>query len=554
MSAHREFDPPRRSSRTSSGGEALLWIFAIFLFAAAVGGWWYYSRRAASALRAAELARLDAEAAELRAEQARLADQVTVRQQLGTDGLLREVIIDDARGQTLWASPTSGQPFSLAFVPAGTQCLVHLRPALLGAHAEGEKALAALGPWRQSAVALLEAAAGAKLAQIDAVLAAIVVRRDGEFDVCLRVELLEPRQGDVTDLGDMNGYVAFTASPDVDPTGRTRVICPVDLAAELAASAIDPPLLARDIENLVEFSDRDRVATVVVSPKFLDAGGASLLAGRAEPVRAALDRLVSREATAVSASVHWDENFFVELRAAPALSTSPRWLATVLHQRVAAAGDEVAEFVAGRSWSDYGRTVIERLPAMLRKLADHTRSGEADRQAVLRAYLPAVAGHNLLMGAELLLTQGATGIAEPPDHVPRGLGRATVDGTMDERLLARVSLAFPRESLQRALELWAEQAGVEIDIDGGAFEAAGVTRNQALELEQRDRPAGEVLVEILRRANPDRTADSAADPRQTLVYLVEPRGEGGGRIIITTRAASADRGVALPAVFDGGGE
>ena len=50
-----------------------------------------------------------------------------------------------------------------------------------------------------------------------------------------------------------------------------------------------------------------------------------------------------------------------------------------------------------------------------------------------------------------------------------------------------------------------------------------MTQNQTLALELRDKPAGEILVEILRRANPDRTATGPADPRQKLVYVVEPR-------------------------------
>jgi hypothetical protein len=190
---------------------------------------------------------------------------------------------------------------------------------------------------------------------------------------------------------------------------------------------------------------------------------------------------------------------------------------------------------------------------MLRVLGNYARQSEADRQAVVRAYLPAVAGHNLLMGAQLLLTQSADESADAADDAPRGLGRATPDGAIDERLAARVSLAFPRESLEQALELWAAEAGVELAIDGPAFQAEGVTRNQSLQLDERDRPAEDILVTILRRANLDREAENAADPRQKLVYFVEADGEGMGRIIVTTRAAVAARGAPLPAVFDGGG-
>jgi hypothetical protein len=284
------------------------------------------------------------------------------------------------------------------------------------------------------------------------------------------------------------------------------------------------------------------------------------VAGEAEPIRTALDWLVGRESTAIALSAHWGDNFFVELRAAPALSASPRWLATTLHERMADAAGEVEQMVVSRPWPEYGRHVIERYPAMLRKLAEFTRYGEADRQAVLRAYLPAVAGHNLVMGAELLLTQ-ASGAAERDAVGPGPAKRVDAAATIDERLAASISLAFPRESLERALELWSAEAGIAAAIDGPAFQAAGITRNQSLELDLRDRPAGDVLVEILRRANPDLTATSAADPRQSVVYVVESEaagaageGPGGSRIIVTTRAAAVDRGLPLPAVFAVGGE
>src|SRR5688572_12150972 len=52
---------------------------------------------------------------------------------------VHEEIIDDSKGELLWASPTQGPPLSLAYVPAGTQCLIHLRPALINGTDEGRR-------------------------------------------------------------------------------------------------------------------------------------------------------------------------------------------------------------------------------------------------------------------------------------------------------------------------------------------------------------------------------------------------------------------------------
>jgi hypothetical protein len=153
------------------------------------------------------------------------------------------------------------------------------------------------------------------------------------------------------------------------------------------------------------------------------------------------------------------------------------------------------------------------------------------------------------MGAELMLTQqGGTAAAPAPTQI------AAAPQTIEQRLAASTSLAFPKDTLQRALELLSEDLGVPIEIEGGELRAEGITQNQSLSLELRDRPAAEILAEILRLANPDRTAESTADPRQTLVYVVQSGDDATGRIIVTTRAAAERRGLTLPAAFASGTE
>ena len=488
----------------------------------------------------------------------------------------RETVVDDPEGKLLWASPTMGPPIELHYVPAGMQCFVYLRLAELAAHPECEKVLAALGPWGQGAVEQLESLARAKIPEIDNVLAAVVVLPGGALDVCLRIQMMEwwddaellrrfpdaqaQKQGAQT-LITVGDRAWFVPRGTEEAPNRTLVACPAVLAAELMESAGEPPLLARDMESLVAQSDADRVATIVLAPKFLLAGGNHLIEGDAAPLRDALAVLAGRDATAVSLSAHLSDSCFVELRAAPALTVSPRYLATTMLARLKAAGQTIEGQIKANAWPEYGRVVLKRFPAMFRRLAESARHAEADKQAVVRAYLPSVAGHNLLMGAELLLTQAgaaAGGAVRPAPTVepPK---------TIAERLAATATLTFPKESLQRALELLSGEIGVAIVIDSPAFQAAGVTQNQTMGLELRDRAAGEILVEILRAANPDRTATGPGDPRQVLVYLVEPpvrsgdvagadAADGVGRIIVTTRAAAAARGATLPAVFGVAGE
>jgi hypothetical protein len=157
-----------------------------------------------------------------------------------------------------------------------------------------------------------------------------------------------------------------------------------------------------------------------------------------------------------------------------------------------------------------------------------------------------MAGHNLLMAAELLLTQPRAGESLPAVESPGDLKPSTIH----ERLAAATSLSFSKDSLERALELLAEDIEVEIILQGADLQLDGITKNQSLALDLRNRPAGEILLEILLRANPDRTATGPADPRQKLVYVIQPGQAGGlGRIIVTTRTATEKREDRLPDVF-----
>jgi hypothetical protein len=493
------------------------------------------------------------------------ADAVgTVSRALGA----REQVVDDATGKLLWASPTAGPSISMAYVPAGSLCLAYLRPAKLAAHPEGEKVLAALGPWGVNARTEFEALAGAKLEEMDAALISLVVARDGSIDASLRIEPGTPwdqavfakrfpaarqeTQGNRSYFVD--GKRAWFLAPGVGVGARSVLVtCPPSLVKELIDSEGEPPLLARDIEALVATSDADRTATAIVGAKFLAASGTHLMEGEAEPLRDAVTALLGNEATAASLSLHWGDAFFAELRVTPALTVPSRWLATTLQTRIADAADDIEATTNAGTWSEFGRNVVSRVPAMVEKLAQVSRRGEADKQAVVRAYLPAAAGHNLLMGAELLLTQ-----AMPTDvqhaHADEGMAPQGERGATIEARLAKVtSLTFPKETLQRALELLAEDVGVAIEIDGAALRAEGITQNQSFALAERERSAEAILVAILRLANPDRTATGPADPRQKLVYVVDSMAEGPGRMIVTTRAAAAESGRPLPRTFGGDG-
>ena len=188
---------------------------------------------------------------------------------------------------------------------------------------------------------------------------------------------------------------------------------------------------------------------------------------------------------------------------------------------------------------------------MVRKLSAYTRSGFEPDHAVLRCYLPVVAGHNLLMAAELTL-------AEPPGGGDASRGRRLDTGhsnggdesaSLHERLSKVTSLRFAKDTLEAALEQLSQDIGVPIVIRGPDLQAEGITKNQSFGIDISNKPAEEILVQILRLANPDKAATGPDDPRQKLVYIIEQTPDKTEQIVVTTRTRAKDRHNELPAAF-----
>jgi hypothetical protein len=300
------------------------------------------------------------------------------------------------------------------------------------------------------------------------------------------------------------------------------------------------------MERLLAHTDADRHVTVVFASQ--DAYR-ELITPTSPPLmrlREPMFWFLGDEPSATAVSLHWDDNFFVEFLAIPTLDTSPELTARVLAGRVAQLPERLQDYVNLLDPHPYGRRVVERFPAMVRQLATYTRSGVEGDHAVLRCYLPGIAGHNLLLGAELTLA-AATGTDRRAGSSPTPIAQETVRN----RLHRRTSLSFARETLEAALEQLSRDIEVPIVILGADLQAEGITKNQSISINVENRPAAEILVEILRLANPDKTATGPDDVRQKLVYVIRAGGDAGdsAQILITTRAAAAERGDDLPPEF-----
>jgi hypothetical protein len=322
---------------------------------------------------------------------------------------------------------------------------------------------------------------------------------------------------------------AYYLPPEAE--GCAIVIGPPAVVEEILARD-GPPLVRKGIEKLWHRSDRLRHFNLIVDPRYVWTDGLSLLVGDLERLHDPLARAFDDSIEAVLCSAHLGDELFLEVRVAGTVDNDPQKLADSLLARLRAGAEQIENYVSSLRAQPYGRMVLGRFPRMVQLLYNFTRAGAEGRQAVLRCYLPPAAAHNLLLGAELALAEPATETAAS-GTADRA---AAVPATAAAALKKNISLSFPRDTLERCLELLSKEIDTSITILGQDLQLEGITKNQSFGLDENDRPAEEVLRTVLQLANPD----------GKLVYVIRPLEAGREGIFITTRSAAAKRKEALP--------
>lgn len=476
-----------------------------------------------------------------------------------------ELVIDD--GRTMWVSPTAGRPLDWAYLPPGVQMVLALRPAAMIRHVEGEKALAALGPLGAEGVRWIEEQTGQSFGRIDRLTIAWRLEGDGKLAATLVAFAADgvpptPATWEESQAGAIkHSYAAQSYWQVGDRAYYRPKEAPAPTVVATSIGAIEQiidlqgtgPPLRRDVARLLTHTDTDRQVSLVVAPNLLFGEGGDVFDGGLARLRRPVSWFLGDGLSAAALSLHWGDDFFIEAIAIPTLEVPAVRAAEHLTARVTQLPELIEQYVVDMAADPHGRRVVARLPAMTRKLATYTRSGFDRAHVVLRCYLPAIAGHNLLMGAELVLAEtpgSGTRIAGgPAGEVAAPLSRNEQRSVL-ESLQRSTTLRMPRDTLEAALAQLAGDVGVEIVIRGPDLQLDGITKNQSLAIDLQDRPGEEILVEILRKANPDKSAAGPADQRQKLVYVVGPKSPDGPEVIfVTTRAAAAGRGETLPAVF-----
>ena len=461
----------------------------------------------------------------------------------------RQIVVDDPN--LPWASPTSGPAPRLEFLPPGSQCVLLARPAAMLAAEEGRLFYRSLGPAAESAARTVAAWCGCELADIERLQIGWQAGAAGDVREGVMLRLVESRRlpqdeaaraaawGQTTPV-EVEGQTIHRAARLcywLPPAGqdRTLVVAAEDALREIIAAAAAAPAegpavnLPKETETLVGMLDADRHLTLFGSPHYLVHDGRRLLAGPLAQLADPLATFFGDAIRAAAVSLHFGDHSYAELDAVATADAPVAALAPALGTAVAGLADRVEASCVALEPAAYGRRLVLRLPQMIRALAANLRVAAEGKGVVVNAYLPRPAAHNLALATELVLAQtsgrAGTAAATAPSAPRDALGK----------LQKKITLTFAKDTLERSIQLIAEEIDVPMEILGPDLQLEGITKNQSFGLDETDKTAAAVLRTILAKANPD----------GKLVFVVRKQ-DGQETIEITTRAAAQKRGDTLP--------
>ena len=499
----------------------------------------------------------------------------------------RVKIVDSA--DLPWASPTSGRPPTLAYLPPGSQLMLLARPAAIVADQEGQQFVKSLGPRVEAGLAQLVKLCGCRLTDIEevqagwqaggpeaaegAVVSGWTVRFGKPSPLALGADARNTAWGETTaepvnaGKGETQAETIYTASGQAGSLsfwlpaaeeGHVLVIAPAALLKEIMeimeiteiteiteiASTARPDgdtlvaSLPQDLEQLVGMLDHTRHLTLFGSPHYLLHDGRTLMTGPLAGLVEPLGNFFGLGVQAAALSLEFGDNFYAEIDAIASRAEPAKPLAAKLARRFEDVADGVEDFCAAIDPHPYGKKLVMRLPAMLRVVAASARCGAEEKGVVLNAYLPRNAGHNLVLAAELALEQ-APAAGTGPARPARAPAVAAAPAAAQRPLQKKISLSFAKDTLEKSIQMVSEEIGMPMEILGRDLQLDGITKNQSFGLDERDATAEAVLRKILAKA------DSAG----RLIYVIRVR-DGIESVEISTRAAAAKRGDTLPPGFE----
>ncbi|MBI1247316.1 protein kinase [bacterium] len=467
-----------------------------------------------------------------------------------------QLVEDD--GQTLWASPTNGQPIDLIGLPDDTRVALVVRTSEMTGNPEGDRILRGLGPHFAAIREQLEGDLSIRFEQMETLTVGFGASTAGG-PPCLVGKLKgdtnlpglwgnpNPIMGSTPAMYDVKGW---TVMPLPGRESRVFVAGSKKVVQAVAQMANKPPIMTRELEQLRRESDDQQMVNLLLEPQFLATNSNQVMRGELGGGTNAVRDFLGEGLRGVLISGHVGQNLYVEMRCIGSLALEPLGLANSMKQKINSISLQLEDTVIPElNPTPYWRRLATQFPQMVRFTYQNARSGVDAGQAVVNVILPAQAGQNMVACSELLLASSMAGAqaASPGSGMPAQKKPETIE----EKLASTMSISFPQNSLEFALRDIGEEAGIPIDIKGGDLQLDGITRNKEIkDFHHQNKPVGEILAQLLVRANPE-ASPGANTEVQKLIYVIYPM-EGPDsekKLLVTTRKAAETNKYTLPDAF-----
>ncbi len=477
----------------------------------------------------------------------------------------------------LWAPPAAPKPIALDLLPPGGQIFVTLRPKQLMASATGKLLMAGFNDELAPYLGQISQRAGVPLDSIDRVTVACYAENE-VLMTCMRVQLAKPlplsalktgwglvaneQAATVTLLSKVAGDSYFVAQqPLLDAQSVSEFsFGPTALMKESAELQGAAGPLVSQMGKLWQDSDADADLSLLLTSSFLFSEGKSILASMPKRLASRMRELLEIDSRAALLQTRLEPAWYVEAQLIGLSEREAPRLSELLRQRISGASTAVEDWFVSEQPHPYWRALAIRYPQMLRAFAEQSRFGTEGGVAVANTYLPPEAAVNILLSSWIASQESATLVSDAPTEAVVMTPTAK-PLSLEEYLSRKIRLSFDQEPIETALRLVGEEANANLPadtpslrfaLDGGAFERAGITRNQQLkDFKHIDLPLRDALTAIAKRGNPVTTVKDTRDKDQRLIWVVrdDPEQVGKQMVSLTTRAEAEARNIPLPIEF-----
>lgn len=478
--------------------------------------------------------------------------------------------IVSTENETLWLPPALPKPLPVDLLPPGAQLFVSVKPQWLSS--QDSPIGGALGPRLDPLRALL--ARHCSLAAISQVtLAFYPPLTRGQFpQIAIRYRLSsasEPAQlasqwpGALEAIVDGSGAYAsdetlyYYKQPSEDGRVSDFACGPIALMQTAVEFGGEAGPMTPAIEQLWEQSDADADFVVLCAPQFLFTEGRELLSGTPKRFSDIVRQLLATDRRAALMQTRFLPSWYTEVAVVGRTTTAAGPIAEQMNLSVANWSQGIEQWFVEQSPHPAWRAIALRYPQMIRTVSSSLRHGVEDGVAKANFYLPTTAASNVVLASWLAAQDGATQTVVSTATTSTAQPPLTVEQYLDRPL----RLSFAQEPIEVALQLVGEEANdnlpegtlpMRFELDGDAFELAGITRNQQLaDFQHNGSTVRKALTDIARRGNPVTTVQDTREEDQQLIWLVRPDPYSPGRsmVSLTTRAAATLRGDSLTAEF-----